>query len=305
MRNFWVLISNKDAKGTIVITGGTGFIGGVLIGKLIDQGYDVINVGRELSMTPDCRFITTTWEQVEVHLSKLNVQPLAIIHCSTDYARGRDDYSSAVYANIFLPTKILDIAIAAGIKRFINVDSYYTKNRNIFSKFSQYCITKNKFKDIGEEIACRRGISFITGRLEHVYGAGDKDKFIPWLVRSIKNNASEINLSDCNQLRDFIYVDDVANALIKMAIEVDRPPPANLEIEIGTGIEKSIKDFVQLLLLKSNCKNTKVFFGAISMADDEIMTSKSNTSAYDWMGWKASISLDEGLDKLLWNYHVD
>lgn len=300
-----MLISNKDSKGTIVITGGTGFIGAVLINKLIDQGYDVINVGRELSVTLDCRFTTTTWEKIELHLSELNVQPLAIIHCSTYYARGNDDYSSAVYANIFLPTKMLDIASSAGIKRFINVDSYYTKTRNIYSRFSQYCITKNTFKDIGEEIACRKGISFITGRLEHVYGPGDKDKFIPWLVSSIKNNTSEINLSYCNQLRDFVYVDDVANALIKMAIEVDKPDPASFEVEIGTGLETSIRDFVQLLLFKSKCKNTKVVYGAVSMADDEIMTSKSNTSAYDWMGWKASISLDEGLDKLLGNYHVD
>ncbi|EDM2890084.1 CDP-abequose synthase, partial [Salmonella enterica subsp. enterica serovar Typhimurium] len=68
---------------------------------------------------------------------------------------------------------------------------------------------------IGHYYANMHDISFVNMRLEHVYGPGDgENKFIPYIIDCLNKKQSCVKCTTGEQIRDFIFVDDVVNAYL-------------------------------------------------------------------------------------------
>jgi UDP-glucose 4-epimerase len=106
------------------------------------------------------------------------------------------------------------------------------------------------------------------------------------------NNAEPIVFGDGKQTRDYIYVQDVVDALIKSS-KIDE----NLFLNIGTGIETSVNELVSTL------KNTIGYEGKVlyyPKRDGELLRSVlDNSKAKKVLGWDPKFSLNNGIIELI------
>jgi UDP-glucose 4-epimerase len=106
------------------------------------------------------------------------------------------------------------------------------------------------------------------------------------------NNAEPIVFGDGEQTRDYIYVQDVVEAIIKSS-KIDE----NLFLNIGTGVETSVNELVSTL------KNTIGYEGKIlyhPKRDGELLRSVlDNSKAKKVLGWDPKFSLNDGIIELI------
>ena len=99
-----------------------------------------------------------------------------------------------------------------------------------------------------------------------------------------------------SQKRDFIYLDDVINAVCK---SLSMPIVSSYQsFDIGTGKLTSIKEFV--MLLHEICDSRSALnFGALEERVGELKNSYANLHTNTSLGWKYQIDIREGLHKII------
>jgi nucleoside-diphosphate-sugar epimerase len=133
-------------------------------------------------------------------------------------------------------------------------------------------------------------------RLFTPYGPWDLHRrLIPHAILSALQGL-DVPISEGNQERDFIYIDDVVHALI---LAVERPIEPGSVFNIGSGRGIPVREAVELTL-KLMGRPVKALFGALPTRSDEIMKMSADiTLARDRLGWKPEVSLEEGLRRTI------
>jgi nucleoside-diphosphate-sugar epimerase len=135
-------------------------------------------------------------------------------------------------------------------------------------------------------------------RLEHVYGPNDSNqKFINNVLEKLKKNLEKIDLTLCQQKRDFIYVDDVVNAFSTVTDNLDRFLSGFYQIGVGTGRSISIEEFLLKAKLIYKSKS-HLNFGAIPYCKNEIKKSKADNSFLTKLGWHPFHLIEDGIKKM-------
>jgi len=284
-------------KKNILMTGATGFLGSNLLRELIKQKYKVTilkrsfsNVNRIKDLIKSVEFFNLDKASMEDIFKKLDVN--VILHCATNYGRANIDPFAVIDANLLLPLKLLDTGKKNNIKYFINTDTILNKRINY------YTLSKSQFKGwlemYSEELVC------VNLLLEHFYGAfDDKTKFVSFIIDKLLNNAAEIDLTEGRQKRDFIYIDDIIEAFIKVLENLDNLKSGIYNYEIGTNKSFEIREVVELIKKISGNTVTRFNFGVIPYRKNEIMDSKADTEAIRKLGWIPKHSLADGLAKTI------
>ena len=129
-----------------------------------------------------------------------------------------------------------------------------------------------------------------------VYGPGQKDlkKLIPYVILNTLNQESP-KLTSGNRNIDWVYVDDVVDALIKMLLA---PGIEGESIDIGSGKSIKTKKMVNMLtaLIDSNVKPQ---FGVLN---DRVMEQEKNarvSETFDKIGWYPKTELKLGLSNTI------
>jgi len=278
---------------TILLTGGTGFLGSHLAKRLVYEGFDVIIIKRSTSKLSPLESIIN---QVRFYdLDSIDIEKIfqenvidIIIHCATNYGRFAVPPTDIIQANLFLPLKILQIAENYPVKTFINTDTILDK------RVSYYSLSKKHFLDwlslFSQKMVC------ISVALEHFYGPfDDRSKFVSKIILDLLHEVDFIDLTLGEQKRDFIYIDDVVEAFMTL-INFSFDVPNNLyRYEIGTGKNIEIREFVQTVKTMTGNKVTRLNFGMLPYRENEIMESHVDISMLSRLGWQPQISLVEGL----------
>jgi len=277
---------------TILLTGGTGFLGSHLVKRLVYEGFKVVVIKR---VTSKLSRLESIINQVQLYdLDQIDVKNIfqenaidIIIHCATNYGRFTH-LTDIIQANIFLPLKILQIAENYPIKTFINTDTMLDKT------VSYYSLSKKHFLDwlylFSQKMVC------ISAALEHFYGPfDDRSKFVSKIILDLLHEVDFIDLTLGEQKRDFIYIDDVVEAFMTL-VNFSFDVPNNLyRYEIGTGKNIEIREFVQTVKTMTGNKVTRLNFGMLPYRENEIMESHVDISMLSRLGWRPQISLVEGL----------
>jgi nucleoside-diphosphate-sugar epimerase len=283
----------------ILLTGATGFLGSHILKRLLSDGKDVVILTRETSNFKKIKMLKGfAIFQVNQHLS--NIEELfeihsidTIIHVATEYGKELP-FSFVLYSNVYLPIRLIEAANKEKLKIFINTDSFFSKFQN-YSYLKEYITTKKIFKQYLKSLT---SIQVINLQLEHVFGENDsKDKFIPFLIESMKNNINEISLTEGIHKRDFIYVNDVVDAYM-LVLSKSKYLKQFSEFEVGTGVSMEIRDFVirahQILNSKTN-----LLFGSLPTRDDEISDSKANNLDLINLGFIPKTTIDVGISNII------
>jgi len=283
----------------ILMTGITGYLGSQLAKTLLAKGFDVIALKRKSSsmgrIEPILNEITLYDLEVLDHNEPFQSHPEidAVIHTATCYGRNNETVRQVAESNTIFPLRLLDTAISAGVKTFINTDTTLDKYLN------SYSLSKSQFMEWGKYFSLKNKFHFINMRLEHFYGPGDNDsKFTSYVINSCIENIPNLELTLGEQKRDFIYIDDVISAYLILLGKMDTFSDEFNEFDVGSGEAISIKDFVKIVHQLTHSQSF-LDFGAIPYRKGEVMLSEINIEPLNQLGWECKTKLEQGLELTL------
>jgi CDP-paratose synthetase len=282
----------------ILITGVTGFIGSRMAIKLIKDGHIVFgllrktsNIQRLAGFENAITFIYIEEDNINNVISE-NSDIRVIIHAATDF--GRDDKltTSVYWSNLHLPMLLLDLALKYKIQKFINLDTFFNNDKSNYDYLVAYSLSKRNFQEWGKLISEKLPINFINLRLFHVFGPNDgENKFVTNLIRNCIAG-QEIDLTSGIQERDFIFIDDVINAInLFLTIELNS---GYHSYDVGSGIGTSIKDFA-INVNKICGGKSNLNFGNLPTRSGELDTHLACIKGLKDLGWFPKTDLQSGL----------
>lgn len=284
------------SKKTILITGATGYLGSELIRFWIGQGHQMIVLKRSTSSLKRIDDLLGQYNSYNVDESHWenafkDNQIDFVVHVAASYGRKGESLSEIVEANISFPIRLLDLAIQAGVKYFINTASSLPKEIN------DYSLSKAHFRDWLSHKKDK--IHFVDMVLEYFYGPGDDDwKFISMVVKKLKENVPSIDFTSGTQKRDFVYITDVVSAYDLVLNQIEELKKG-ANIPIGSGTAYSLRSVVELTQELVGKTATNLNFGAIPDRMGEIPISQANTSILESLGWNLQFDLNSGIKKII------
>lgn len=284
----------------ILLTGTTGFLGSNILKSLIENNYEVVILKRSFSNLNKIEHLINHF--VSYNIDEININEVfqmeknisTVIHCSTNYGRNNESTSAVLQSNLVFPLEVLEASVNNGIKLFISTDTSFSKLDVVEGYMQNYILSKKQFLEWGRIYSVTHGFTFINLVLEHMYGHGDDpSKFIAYLIDSFRKNVNEIDLTEGEQIRDFVYIDDVVNAYLTIISKADELIGYH-EYEVGSGHGVKIKELVKLIkeLMKSE---TKLNFGKLKYRDNEVMFSEAEIAPLIKLGWIPNYDLKDGL----------
>lgn len=294
-------------KNRILITGGTGFIGYHLAKKCLELNWSVDSISTKL---PKKKRKLKKVKYLELDISK-NKNLTKYLSKDYDYIvnlAGYVDHSNkekTIKSHFNGCKNLANFFLNRNIKRFIQIGSSieYGKikspqkesKKNYQKTYSFY--GKAKLLSTKFLLKLKKKYNFPASilRLYLVYGPyQDGNRIIPFTIMNAINN-KKFDCSTGNQLRDFIYIDDLVSAIIKII----KNENLNGEIiNIGSGKPISIKRLIIKICKLS--KGGQPQFGKIPFRKDEILRLYPNLSKIKKIiKWKAKVNLDQGLKKTI------
>ena len=280
----------------ILLTGATGFLGSALLRAITNKQDTIVtalkrSTSRMVRVTELLQNGNIKW----INLDKTDLSELfdknhfdVILHCATNYGRGKRSILDTASANLMLPLTLLQLGIEHGVKTFINTDTIIDKRVN------EYSLSKKQFLEWLQNSAAR--IQCVNIALEHFYGPfDDESKFTTMIFRRLMRQEPCIDLTPGDQKRHFIYIDDVVRAFSLILGSLNALPSGFSSFEVSTEESVSIKDFVNLAKSITGNTVTRLDFGAVPYRANELMDSKTDISALKALGWRPEISLEEGI----------
>lgn len=282
---------------TILLTGGTGFLGSHLLKRLSTEGAEVVllkrvssNTRRIADLLPGTTCYNIDETPLEHVFSKHSFD--IILHCATNYGRSQLAVTDILQANLLLPLHLLQLADKFNVRAFINTDTILDK------RVSAYSLSKKQFSEwfefFSERILC------INVAIEHFYGPGDDpSKFVSSMIARLLADEAEIQLSPGTQKRDFIFIDDVIEAFVKILKFCETAKSGIHRFEVGSGENVSILDLLKMLQKLSGNSSSKLQFGALPFRKNEVMESNVNLTALRALDWKPQFPLAVGLERTI------
>lgn len=245
-----------------LVTGGAGFIGTRLVRALLAAGWDVcviddFSVGRE----EDLVFAGDAVRVVAANVADAGVvpavvsewQPTVVFHLAALHfiPHCERDPTLALQTNVVGTQRVIDaLSSRPGCRLvFASTGDVYAASHAPLSEssplapVSMYGITKAT----GEQLvhrATRLGISCRIARLFNVFGPGDRTPHVlPDILDSLTQRGV-VALGRLDTIRDYVYVDDVALALLKLGSY----DGAERVFNIGSGEGRSVQQLVDAVL---------------------------------------------------------
>ena len=276
-------------KNSILITGATGFIGKHLVKKIPNYNIAVDQNGKNIDLRIRKEVLKIRRSDIVIHLA-------AKIPSEKNFSK-----NIFFEHNILGTLNILEYCIKKKVKKIIFVSSYVYGNpeKNPISEKHQIKPhnTYTKSKVLCEELckiyAEKYKIEIIILRPFNIFGNLQKDNFfISNIIKSIKNN-SHITIINKNNKRDYLFIDDLIDAIIKL---IDYK--CKFEIfNIGSGKSYSFENVVQLCekVTKKKIKRKYKISKKNSIPKIQADISKIKKE----IKWNPKYTLVEGIEKII------
>lgn len=291
----------------VVIMGGAGFIGRVVSNLMLNEGWNVIVVTRDVNkkkLDRRIKYFSNSSESFrELKLLEVDV----VINLAVAYGRRDETIIDVIETNILLSLRALELVKYKPEALYLSFDSFAEQNKSKKPYMWDYLLSKRQANEwlIQTKSKCK----IILVRLHHVYGERDgSGKFIPWFIKQLEESVGEINLSGGEQERDFIYVEDVARGINKIIDSAHDIEDLSI-IEIGSGHLYKLREFLTILTdywcLKNKTKKPNLNFGALPYNDSDLMFVTSDTSRLKKIGFECRYSLNQGIEKMVNQIHFE
>ena len=297
-----------------LVTGGAGFIGTALTNRLVQDGHHVrvlddLSAGDPSGLHPDAVFtrgdvrdrpkLWTLLQKVDCvfHLAaRVSVQESVL------YPREYND------VNVGGTVSLAEATRDAGVKRIVLASSATVYGPQPTQPVSEsawphpqvpYAVSKLAAEHYVFALGALDKIETVALRIFNAYGPGQRippvhAPVVPHFAKDVLSGASVVVHGDGKQTRDFVYIDDVVDALMAVATASN---VNQRTINVGSGEETSINTLIAVL-------------GQVTQRQPEVIHNPQESggiarlaadlaTARQLLGYRPKVSLREGLERLL------
>jgi GDP-L-fucose synthase len=299
-------------KQTVLVTGGSGFLGRHLVRLLQDSGCSRLIAPR--------RAEANLLREAHIQRLLLTHRPDLVIHLAAvvgGIGANRANPGSFLYQNLMMGAQLIEACRALGVTKFVQVGTIccYPKftpvpfqEENLWNGYPEetnapYGLAKKLLMVQLQAYRAQYSFNGINVLLVNLYGPGDNcdpqtSHVIPALIRKCvaakeRGERYVTVWGTGNPTREFLYVEDAARGILLAAEHLETSEPVN----IGSGQEISIHDLAVLIAAKTG------FTGAIrfdaSQPDGQPRRCLDISRARQWLGFEPRVPLSEGLDRTI------
>ena len=289
----------------ILLLGGTGFIGRNVVQKLVENGHKVSliiheNIPENLTKIKD-KLIIFYGNILDKNTIKDAFKNQDIIVnlvgqiCKDRYLFYNLNIIGALnVSELCVENKIEDIVLISSYLVYGESDETPSKELDLPDQKTNYSLTKLITENIYIHFAREHNFNLSILRLSNVYGPNKRTGVIYNFINALKKNNEIIILNDGEQSRDFIYIDDAVDGIIK-AIEnlpkgieifnISTSTKVNL-LEVISIIEKGLPGKTKIRFVQDNAYNEKCVWA-------------DNNKAKRVFSFSPKINLKQGIKKTI------
>jgi GDP-L-fucose synthase len=309
----------------IIVTGGSGFLGSVIVSKLHDRGAAEVIVPRRQEY--DLRDLDAIQRLLYGEASNGNrfVQPSVppadmIIHLAANVGgigANRSRPAEFFYDNLMMGAQLIHESWRAGIEKFVAIGTVcaYPKyapipfrEDDLWNGYPEetnapYGIAKKMMLVQGDAYRQQYGYNSIFLLPVNLYGPGDNfdletSHVIPALIRKCVDAVARgddqiVVWGDGSPTREFLYVDDAAEGILLAAERYNDSAPVN----IGSSFEISIRELVEIIVRHTGFTGKVVW--DTSKPNGQPRRKLDVSRARDRFGFTATTSFEAGLQKTI------
>lgn len=287
----------------ILVTGASGFVGNHTLPLLLARGYEVHAVTSGLVKESHDQLIWHHCNLLDVtSIEKLchEVQGDALLHLAwiTDPANYWE--SPANYRWLQSTIQLFDSFVSNGGTRIIctgtcaEYDWRYgtcTENQTPCLASSAYASCKLALSSILESFSKNQGVSSAWGRIFFLFGENEHpQRLVPYIINNLLHNEPVV-CKNGHLLRDFLYVGDVAGALVSL-LSSDTQGVVN----IASGQALKISELAITLADKLDRRSLIHDNENAQNSDDAPLVVASTDRLLQEVKWSPTLSLDQSLD---------
>ena len=299
----------------VLVTGGCGFIGSHLVDKLIDEGHSVSVIDKDPvycdSRTDKIQMIRGDFGDVNLIQNCLDGADVVFhLAWTTIPKTSNENPTLDISSNLIGTVRLLEASLRSGVKRVIFNSTGGTiygpscsvpiSEDNITNPICSYGITKlavEKYLGLFQYID---NLDYVVFRISNAYGPRQDPKgsvgFIAAALDSVINRKPLDVWGDGTVIRDYIYMDDIIQALI-MASNVDFPKGI---YHLSSGVGLSINEVIEII---GKVTGTRPDVRYTCGRDFDVPKVVLDNTRLRKLGWIPRVSIDEGIYKT-WRWMV-
>ena len=293
-----------------LVTGAGGFLGANLVRRLLADGHEPLALSRPGGTSWRLKDLAVDVRIVELDLrdpaaieqTVAETKPQWIFHLAAHGAYSwQKDLEAMVAVNVSATAALLAAAQAADVRAFVNAGSsseYGVKDHppredEWLQPNSHYAVTKAAGTHL-TALAAAQGLPAVTLRLYSIYGPWEEpSRLIPALVREAMHGGLP-PLVGPQTARDFVYVDDCCEALLRAA-ERGAPACPGATLNIGSGTQTRLNELVEAARTALNVTALPEWGTMEQRGWDTNVWVSNPRAASEHLGWRTSTTLGDGL----------
>lgn len=297
-----------------LITGGAGFLGSALANRLARDGHEVRVVDDLSRGDRNALHHSVHFTRGDVNNIPLLWSMLQDVDCVYHLAAQVSVAQSILYpreyntVNVGGTVSLMEAMRDTGIRRVVLASSgaiygehskQPVRESDPVRPDSPYAVSKWAAEQYVHTIGELWGIETVALRIFNAYGPGQSlpvshAPVVPRFIKAILTGGSIVIFGTGQQSRDFVYVSDVVEALVKAATakEVNR-----LVLNVGSGQETTVNELVEQLEICTNRVALRVWNREKSGGVKRLVADISR--AVDLLGFRPQVNLTDGLSLIL------
>lgn len=309
--NFW-----EDKR--VIVTGGGGFLGSFVVEKLQARGANDIFIPRKKDYDlTDRAALTRLYRDA---LKGIDPKNVVVIHLAANVGgigANREHPAEFFYDNLMMGVELMHQAYKNGVGKFVAIGTVCAypkftpvpfKEDDLWIGYPEetnapYGLAKKMMLVQSQSYRQQYGFNSIFLLPVNLYGPRDNfnlqsSHVIPALIHKAveagERGDKELPVwGDGSPTREFLYVEDAADAIVSAAEKYNGDQPVNL----GSGFEISIKDLVEMIVKMTG------FEGQLAWQTDKPNGQPRRgldvSRAKDYFGWSAQVPFEEGMRRTI------
>ena len=302
----------------VLVTGATGLLGSWLCEALVGRGAQVVALVRDL--VPESLFhtgaaggrCTTVFGDlrdgrlVERVLAEYEIDAVFHLGAQTIVEHALRDPANTMRSNIEGTWEVLDacrrsrrptrIVVASSDKAYGSQAALPYQEDHPLAGRHPYDVSKSCTDLIAQSYAATYDLPIVVTRCGNLYGGGDLNwsRLVPGTIRSALQGDRPVLRSDGTLIRDYLYVEDAAEAYIGLAERAHEPGIAGQAWNYSNELQLTAADMTRRVL--AACGRSDLELDIRGEAVHEIAHQYlSAAKARERLGWAPAHGLDEGL----------